>query len=166
MQEVDAAGAVAEQVDRQALMPLLGDPDHPADVGDILGDVLDVEPLALGLAAAAQVDGVDGEAPLPRAARRVQACWPPCELTPWQIATTARGSPSGSHERKWIRTPPRPAKSSSRIVNSVGIRLLPLGVPATAAGGKRRGAVAPMTSVKEGDPRRRLSGYSAIEAIG
>ena len=65
-----------------------------------------------------------------------------------------------------MRTPPRPVKSSSRIAISVGIRLLPLGVPATAAGGNRRGAVAPVTSVKEGDPRRRLSGYSASEAIG
>ncbi len=32
----DTAGAVAEQVDRQPGVALLGDVDHPGDVGDIL----------------------------------------------------------------------------------------------------------------------------------
>jgi hypothetical protein len=52
---------VTEQIDRDPGIALLGDPDHIGDVRDIVGNVLDVEALALGLAPAAQVDGVHDE---------------------------------------------------------------------------------------------------------
>jgi hypothetical protein len=58
----DAAGAVAEQIERQGGVSLPGDGDQTADVGDVLGDILDVEALALGPAAAAQIDSVGREA--------------------------------------------------------------------------------------------------------
>ena len=58
----DAAGAVAEQEERQAGLALLGDADQPAEVVGPVLDPLDEIALAVGLAAAAQVERIDGEA--------------------------------------------------------------------------------------------------------
>ena len=62
MQAVTPPALWPSEEDLQPRVPLLCDHDHAADVGGILGDVLDVEPLALGLPPAAKVDGVDREA--------------------------------------------------------------------------------------------------------
>ena len=53
----DSARAVAQEVDRQLGMALLGYQNQTAEVRHVFGDVLDVEPSPFGLAAAAQVDG-------------------------------------------------------------------------------------------------------------
>lgn len=58
-----APGAVAQKEDQKPRMPLLGDGDQPAQVGDIFGDIHDMETLALGLATAAQVKGENGKSP-------------------------------------------------------------------------------------------------------
>ena len=73
--------------------------DQALEVVDVVLDLLDVVALAVGLAAAAQVEGVDREAARLTSCSAAQKYWPLCELTPWQIATTARGVPSGRHER-------------------------------------------------------------------
>ena len=57
----DAAGAVTEQEHRQAGLPRLRERHERRHVADVVGERLDVEALAVGLAAAAQVEGVDGE---------------------------------------------------------------------------------------------------------
>jgi hypothetical protein len=59
----DAARAVAQHVDGQPRMTLLRDPGQPAQVGDVVGDVLHIEALAVRLAAAAQVECMGSEAP-------------------------------------------------------------------------------------------------------
>ena len=59
----DAAGAVAEQEHRQARARATSRASRaPATSLDVVGELLDVEALAVGLAAAAQVERVDGEA--------------------------------------------------------------------------------------------------------
>ena len=57
----DAAGAVTEQKHGQARVARLGELDEVRDVADVLRDGVDVEALAVRLAAPAQVEGVDGE---------------------------------------------------------------------------------------------------------
>jgi len=58
----DAAGTMAPPEDGKVGVARPGDQDSAAQVGHVVGDVLDVEALALGKAAAAQVEGVGGHA--------------------------------------------------------------------------------------------------------
>ena len=58
----DAAGAVAEQEDRQAGLALLGDLDEPGEGGDVVVDGVDVVAVAVGAAAAGQIERIDREA--------------------------------------------------------------------------------------------------------
>src|SRR4051794_10769453 len=58
----DAAGAVPEKVNRQSRMGGDGERYNAADIGCVLGEAVDVEALAIGLAAAAKIHGIDSEA--------------------------------------------------------------------------------------------------------
>ena len=108
-----AAGAVAEQEDRQAGLARLGDLDHAGEVGDIVVDVLDVEPLAFRLAAAAEIEGVDGEAACDELLRRPEI------LAAMRIDAVADDDhrpgrrPPAATTRKKILRPPVPSNVSS-----------------------------------------------------
>src|SRR5262245_58014188 len=55
----DAARAVAEQEHGQARLARGRERDDGLDVADVVGEVLDVEPLAVRLAAPAEIAGID-----------------------------------------------------------------------------------------------------------
>ena len=77
------------------------------DVVHVVVELLDVEALAVGLAAAAQVERVDGEA----AARRTVGgpeVVPAVGVEPGKIATT-RAAPAGRHDRTKMFSPPFPS---------------------------------------------------------
>src|SRR5450432_537059 len=58
----DAAGAVAKQENRQSRFSCFRSLRNDVDVADIIGEGLDVETLAVGLAASTQVNGINREA--------------------------------------------------------------------------------------------------------
>ena len=54
----DAAGAVAEQENRQARLARFHERDECGHVRDVVGESLDVESLAVGVSPSSQIEGV------------------------------------------------------------------------------------------------------------